>query len=198
MPFSPDPQEGRALLSGGVGSYPRENLHSYHPRRGNGALFADWERILSSCGLGSNIEGGNQTQHLVIPRNSTPPLKRVTGYDMRTSHPIPISIHEREIPEELLNDAKVRELILHLHPGLKSEERKIRRRARHRASFSLSIIFLWFRCLLHASEIAAELDVSENRVMQAAMDIRTHGFFEGTCRCGNRYDRWRENAKAAS
>jgi hypothetical protein len=54
-----------------------------------------------------------------------------------------------------------------------------------RASFTMSIIFLWYRCLLSAVEIGELLGVEQSRVIQAAKDIREYGFFERTSQCGS-------------
>ena len=187
MPFRQDPTEGRALLTGGTGgaaTLANEFPCSYHPRRGNGEIFTKFERLLERCGLGR--DGGEQ-QHIIIPADATPPLKHATGRGVDRGHAIPINVHFREIPPWTQSDEKVRVFVLHRFPKLTSKEKKHRRRSQHRASHTVALIYLWFRAMLPVAEIAELLGDEESHILQAAMDVRTHGFdgFVFTCKCGS-------------
>jgi len=138
---------------------------------------------------------GCQTQHIVWPADHEPPLQFIRDKSLQlerlgipgdSARLIPISVHPREIPEWTASDAKIREYILHRFPGLASPKAKTRRRFHNRACELCALIYLWFRCLLPAAEIAEELGLEVACVEQMAMNVRTHGYFEGTCGCNQR------------
>lgn len=70
-----------------------------------------------------------------------------------------------------------------------------------RAWTRLRVFFIWTRiteifktgaghllcaCLLSMADFAKELELEEGQVVQMAMNMRMHGYFEGTCGCKKR------------
>jgi hypothetical protein len=194
-PARDDPWQGRAIFVGGRGGGPPRIAERRHVRRGRGPIFGKYEKLLARFGLGANMEAaGCQTQHIVWPVDHEPPLQFVKSKSLQlenlgipgaSARTIPISVHLREIPGWTASDGKIREYILHRIPGLASPKAKTRRRFHNRACELCALIYLWFRCLLPAAEIAEELGLEVACVEQMAMNVRTHGYFEGKCGCKN-------------
>ncbi len=191
-----------------LGNYPRGGNGHWHPRRGNGQLFAKYEKILARLGLTPNLEGGDQ-QHVIVPADATPPRQRIYESPLELERRfgigvadhcrvIPVNVHEREVPDWTKNDEQVRLFVMHrfphfqerLHTGSGVRTGPTRRHPTHRKAAELAyVIYMWFRLLLPAATIAAELGLAEGHVIQRANDVREHGvklFSPEGCDCNAR------------
>jgi len=210
----PDPWEGRAIFTGSSGGGTRVT-GQYHPRRGprrgNGKLFAKFETLLNKVGLSANNQEG-AVQHVIVPADSTPPLQRnyqapieiINKFGIQDGmRTVPISVHPREVPDWTLNDEKVCEFLKHRCPGAfrpaihrktnhcthyTGAGKRYERRAHRKVAELCAVIYLWYRALLTAEQIAAELGVESGHVILIATDAREHYplFEAGACGCFNR------------
>jgi hypothetical protein len=212
VPFVPDLWEGRAILAGARGGgTPKAITGQYHPRRGNGKLFAKYETMLNNVGLSANNQDG-AVQHVIVPAASTPPLQRNYGTPIEVEkkygigdvmRTVPITVHPREVPDWTLNDEKVCEFLKHRCPGAfrppiqrqtkrpthyTGAGKRYERRAHRKVAELCAVIYLWYRVLLTAEQIAAELGVESGHVIRIANDAREHYplFVAGECGCFNR------------
>jgi hypothetical protein len=159
---------------------------TYHPRRGNGPLFARYEKMLGKCGLHVNIEHGN-TQWVIVPSDQTPPLHRNRRAPLEVQdkygiidgmRSVPICIREREVPHWTLNDRLVREFIRHRFP--QAFRKRPSRHFRHRAAELAAILYMTYRLLWPYELIGQELRIEPARALRIAHDAREHGkiFFD--------------------
>jgi hypothetical protein len=97
---------------------------------------------------------------------------------------VPISVHEREVPEWTLSDEKIKAYVLHVCPNLNKKNP----RSRNRAALIVATAYLWFRTLLTAEEIAEELGCTSEQVVTRVGHIRKHGakLFGPGCNCQDR------------
>lgn len=176
VPFREDPFEGRSLWTG-TGNAP-DYVYRAHPRRGRGELFTEYENVLRKCGLGWNVNGGD-AQHVIVAKESTPPLAYVKDAPIQLERKyaikdgasvVPINVHEREIPAWTASDENIRAYILHVCPHLNDSKR-----SRRRAAAIVATAYLWFRTMLSAEEIATELGLTAEQVINRAGHIRKHG-----------------------
>jgi hypothetical protein len=138
---------------------------------------------------------------VIWPRGQTPPLYRVANVDVQvqrfgipwhTSHVIPITVHEREVPEWVNSNEKLRRYVEHRFPyafdlGTMQGNAKRRRRARKRAAELCAVLYLAFRMLMSYESIGALLKIEPYRAKQIAQLSRRHAekFFADKWCCGN-------------
>ena len=190
VPFVPDPSDGRCLLTGGHGGETR----SYRRRLPRDVqIFREWERHLARFGLDSRtINGNGDRQDVIIPKDSTPPLKNCRedvqlaekyGVRWQSHHAIPLATHEREVPEWVYSDAKVEEFVRHRFPGA---FRKVPSgAARRRAGQLCGCLYMAFRLLLPYDVIGDQLGIGRERAECTAYHGKKHGdlYFAGQKCC---------------
>jgi hypothetical protein len=189
--------DGRPMdLSGGYDKARRD--FSYHPRRGNGKLFREYERILNDCGLSANLSKGSRQYQIISTNDPHPPTTRSKtaltecthkhGIDSGMTAPS-VTIHERHIPEWTASDPKVCAFLKHRYPHAFQESSKVsiaqRKRARQCATELCAIIYLFFRLMLPVATISEDLGLTFEHVVHAARQAIDHypRFENGTCRC---------------
>lgn len=169
---------------------------TYHPRRGHGKIFTEFERKLQRSGLSWNIESHSQTQHVIWPEGQTPPLQHIRDRRIQLENrygytggarTIPINVHLREIPEWTQSDLLVKEFLLHRFPNLHAKNAKLRRRTRVRARRWLYTIYLWYRVMLPAKTIAEITKTDATQVLNMVGKAKIHAekFLDGE-QCGCR------------
>lgn len=198
--------EGRPILVPKSGNYAHATGNGHRRRSRDVQVAREWERHLARFGLDSQtLNGKAERQDVVIPTNATPPPKNCRedvqlveryGIPWQTHHAVPISVHERAVPDEwVYNDAMVREFLAHRFPGAfappskrGSERRDVQRRARRRAAQLCAVLYMAFRLMLPYETIGLELKIDPNRALRVASDGRRHGsdFFAGKRCCRSR------------
>jgi hypothetical protein len=202
-----DPWFGHCIFADGAGHARKVETNGYHPRRGNGDLFRRYDAILARLGLGHNFNGGDE-QHVIWPKDQTPPTRvrdaifqcedkfGISSAGQTHMRAVPITIHERVIPDWTQSDVKVRAFIVHRFPTMgertasgRSIPKPVSKRARKRAAQLALIMYYWFRLLLPQTTIADDLGIEPDRVNRTANDARRHGdrlFSPEGCDCGAR------------